>query len=280
MIAPQRREDFTHAATTSTRPRPCVRHSALCSVGINRRRAVGAAIGVQQHLVIGALDGAIARRRNRCEGCGDRGRPRPARAGGPAGPAGPRSPGGPISALHLGRPVKARCTGTLGDRITIRTKVAMNPTSPIALNTPSIHTSGRDHGRSAEAPGRSAGRCSLLGSRCACCSSGLWLRRLGRLDRTAGVLPGAEAAADMSDRLQPHVLRRLRRQRRAQAAGAEEHEALVLARTSACGRGSPDRSRTPACRAGNGMRPAPCRRAAARAGRGCPPARRRRGRAA
>ena len=30
----QRREDFTHAATTSTRPRPVARHCALCSVEV------------------------------------------------------------------------------------------------------------------------------------------------------------------------------------------------------------------------------------------------------
>ena len=41
-------------------------------------------------------------------------------------------------------------------------------------------------------------------------------------------LPGAEAALDMGDRLEPHALGGLRGQRRAQAAGAEEHEALVL----------------------------------------------------
>src|SRR3569833_3321040 len=48
------------------------------------------------------------------------------------------------------------------------------------------------------------------------------------LDRAAGFLPGAEAAADMGDRLEPHALRSLRRQRRAHAAGAEEHKLLVL----------------------------------------------------
>ncbi len=46
--------------------------------------------------------------------------------------------------------------------------------------------------------------------------------------RTAGLAPFLEAAADMRDLLQPHVVCRLRRQRRAPAAGAEEHEAFRL----------------------------------------------------
>src|SRR6185437_10983695 len=58
--------------------------------------------------------------------------------------------------------------------------------------------------------------------------NGLRLPRLRRLDRTARLLPGAEAALDMGDGFEPHALRRLRGQRRAQAAGAEEQEALVL----------------------------------------------------
>src|SRR4051812_35214492 len=49
-----------------------------------------------------------------------------------------------------------------------------------------------------------------------------------RLDRPAGFLPGAEPAFDMGDRLESHILRGLRRQRRAEAAGAEEHVFLVL----------------------------------------------------
>src|SRR5579875_1550502 len=49
-----------------------------------------------------------------------------------------------------------------------------------------------------------------------------------RLDRTACLLPGAEAARDVGDGLQPHALCRLRGERRAQTAGAEEHEFLVL----------------------------------------------------
>src|SRR3984893_17143688 len=49
-----------------------------------------------------------------------------------------------------------------------------------------------------------------------------------RLNRPAQFLPGAETALDMGDGFQPHALGGLRGQRRAQAAGAEEHEALVL----------------------------------------------------
>src|SRR5579885_152225 len=51
--------------------------------------------------------------------------------------------------------------------------------------------------------------------------------RIRRLDRTAGLLPGAEAALDMRNRLEPHALRGLRGKRRAQAPGAEKHELLV-----------------------------------------------------
>ena len=47
------------------------------------------------------------------------------------------------------------------------------------------------------------------------------------LDRAAGIAPGGEAAADMRDRLQPHVLRGFGRQRRAHAAGAMKDEFLV-----------------------------------------------------
>src|SRR3569623_3701470 len=52
--------------------------------------------------------------------------------------------------------------------------------------------------------------------------------RLRGIDRAARFLPGAEAAADMGDRLETHAVRGLRRERRAHAAGAEEHELLVL----------------------------------------------------
>src|SRR5262249_45044848 len=55
----------------------------------------------------------------------------------------------------------------------------------------------------------------------------LRLASLRRLDRAPRLLPGGKAAGEMSDRLEPHVLRGLRRQRRAPAAVAEEKEALV-----------------------------------------------------
>src|SRR4029077_6058205 len=48
------------------------------------------------------------------------------------------------------------------------------------------------------------------------------------LRRAAGVAPGGVAAGDVGDRLQPHVLRSLRGERGAQAAGAVEDELLVL----------------------------------------------------
>src|ERR1039458_1137754 len=54
------------------------------------------------------------------------------------------------------------------------------------------------------------------------------MREFRRLDRAARLLPGAESALDMGDRFEPHALGDLRGQRRAQPAGAEEHEALVL----------------------------------------------------
>src|SRR5712692_6778893 len=57
--------------------------------------------------------------------------------------------------------------------------------------------------------------------------STLQLLRLEFLDRSAGVAPGGETAAHMRDRLQPHVLRGFRRQRRAHAAGAMKDELLV-----------------------------------------------------
>src|SRR3569623_1567499 len=56
----------------------------------------------------------------------------------------------------------------------------------------------------------------------------LRLLRLRRLDRPARLLPGAEAARNVSDGREPHAVRRLRGQGRAQAAGAEEHVLLVL----------------------------------------------------
>src|SRR6478672_7825396 len=51
-----------HARRDDLDPTAALR-AALRAVlgGISRRRAVGIAIGVQQHLVVGALDGAIAR---------------------------------------------------------------------------------------------------------------------------------------------------------------------------------------------------------------------------
>src|SRR5215469_9367729 len=52
--------------------------------------------------------------------------------------------------------------------------------------------------------------------------------RVRSLDGAARVPPGAEPALDMCDRLEPHPLRRLRRQRRPLAGGAEEDKALVL----------------------------------------------------
>src|ERR1039458_1980792 len=56
----------------------------------------------------------------------------------------------------------------------------------------------------------------------------LWRAGFRRFDRAAGFLPGAEAALDMGDGLETHALSGLRGQRRAQAAGAEKHEAFVL----------------------------------------------------
>src|SRR4051812_37790134 len=53
------------------------------------------------------------------------------------------------------------------------------------------------------------------------------LLRLPFFDRPAGVAPGGKATADMGDGLQPHVLRGLGRERRAQAARAVEDELLV-----------------------------------------------------
>src|ERR1700730_9197689 len=54
------------------------------------------------------------------------------------------------------------------------------------------------------------------------------LLRLELLARTAGIAPGGEAATHMRDRLQPHILRGFRRQRRTHAAGAMEDEFLFL----------------------------------------------------
>src|SRR5882724_13416000 len=53
------------------------------------------------------------------------------------------------------------------------------------------------------------------------------LLRLDLLDRPAGLLPGAEAALDMSYRRQSHVLRRLGGKRRPPGSGAEEDELVA-----------------------------------------------------
>ena len=50
---------------------------------------------------------------------------------------------------------------------------------------------------------------------------------LDRFHRTARLLPGAEAALEVSDRRKAHVLRRLGRECRAPGAGAEEHELVA-----------------------------------------------------
>src|ERR1700721_4141100 len=55
----------------------------------------------------------------------------------------------------------------------------------------------------------------------------LRLLRLDLLDRTAGIAPGGKAPAHMGDRLQPHVLRGLVRQRRTHSAGVMKDELLV-----------------------------------------------------
>src|SRR6185437_16390043 len=52
----------------------------------------------------------------------------------------------------------------------------------------------------------------------------LRLLRLVLLDRSAGIAPGGETAAHMSDRLQPHVLRGFGRQHRTQSASAMKDE--------------------------------------------------------
>src|SRR6476620_7402491 len=52
-------------------------------------------------------------------------------------------------------------------------------------------------------------------------------RVVRRLDRSAGGLPGTEAAGDMRHRFQAHPLRGFRRQRRALPGRAKEYEALV-----------------------------------------------------
>src|SRR5262249_58899902 len=54
------------------------------------------------------------------------------------------------------------------------------------------------------------------------------LAGLRRLDRAARLLPRAEAAGHVRDGFEAHALHGLGRERRAQAAGAEEHKALVL----------------------------------------------------
>src|SRR3974390_2274590 len=57
---------------------------------------------------------------------------------------------------------------------------------------------------------------------------GLAWRCHWRFDRPASLLPRAKTAADMGDRLEPHLLRRLSGERRAQSGGAKEHKLLVL----------------------------------------------------
>src|SRR3954466_2956411 len=54
------------------------------------------------------------------------------------------------------------------------------------------------------------------------------LLRLRRFHRRASLLPFAETAFDVRDRLQSHLMRGLRRECGAPAAGTEEHEFLVL----------------------------------------------------
>src|SRR5204863_10159789 len=54
------------------------------------------------------------------------------------------------------------------------------------------------------------------------------LLRLPLLHRAAGVAPGGVAAGDVGNGLEAHVLRGLGGERGAQAAGAVEHELLVL----------------------------------------------------
>src|ERR1700741_2420771 len=49
-----------------------------------------------------------------------------------------------------------------------------------------------------------------------------------RLARAAGFFPGAKAALDVRNGLKTHALRRLRGERRPQAASAEKYELLVL----------------------------------------------------
>src|SRR5258708_23313274 len=61
-----------------------------------------------------------------------------------------------------------------------------------------------------------------------CLSLRLRLARLDLFHRTAGVAPRREAAAEMPDRFQSHVLRGLRRQRGTHAAGTVENKFLVL----------------------------------------------------
>src|SRR5882724_4210056 len=56
----------------------------------------------------------------------------------------------------------------------------------------------------------------------------LWRLRLELLDRAAGIAPGGKTAADMRDRLQSHIVRGFRRQRRAHAARAVKDEFLVV----------------------------------------------------
>src|ERR1700677_4692124 len=70
-------------------------------------------------------------------------------------------------------------------------------------------------------------RSFVIGPACFRGELSLRLLRLDLLDRTAGVAPGGKTAADMRDRLQPHVLRGLGSQCRAHSTGAMKDEFLV-----------------------------------------------------
>src|SRR4051794_27126295 len=76
-------------------------------------------------------------------------------------------------------------------------------------------------------PARSATRLSLSERPGMTNELPLRLLRLPLLDRPAGLAPGGKAAAQMRDRLQAHVLRGFRRERRTQAARAMKDELLV-----------------------------------------------------
>ncbi len=147
--------------------------------GISRGRAVGIAIGIQQHLVVGALDGAIARRAIAAEDAETRVARGAARAGRTRRPALARARSG----VAPRRPSKSAAPARWAIAITISTKVAMNPISPSALNTPAS-TPRAAAPISAEAPRhRPVCWCSVR-----CRSFRASVSRLGRLDRTACVL--------------------------------------------------------------------------------------------